>query len=192
MVSTSQPSTSSVQPALPPAPKSVWKKPENKSSSDRANPPQPSLNGTTTDDSQDKDSVSSKDITHESSVSSKDAHFESQEDHSTPASSWADETPAVASSPSPQKATPVLRPAPLPAVNPWKMRQEELDRKRWKESQEQPPVPIQQERVIPKAPTIATLPPKTNNKPNGVGKSDGTWMLIIFINQYRQASAESK
>ena len=190
MVSPSQPSTSSsssVQPTVPSAPKSVWKRLDTKPTSSPSSNQlaQPSINGTShpSEDSQDKDSVSSKDVTtREGSVSSKDAHQESQEGHSTSASSWADETPTVGSSPSPPKATPVIRPAPLPAVNPWKMRQEELDRKRWKESQEQPLLPLQPDRVVPKPPAASTSGTvKTNHKANGIGKSEGTVTSVISL-----------
>jgi len=136
--------------------------PQKTSSKDKHQ--QPLVNGISVD-LHDKDSVSSKDITHGES---------SSQGQSTPASSLTDETQT--SSP-PAPAAPAYRPAPLPAVNPWKVRQEEMERKRWKESQETPPTPIVQDRVVPKPPTA-----KPSNKPNGVVKSDGTHFYSFHSN----------
>ena len=66
-------------------------------------------------------------------------------------------------------------------MNPWKVRQEEQNRKRWKESQEQPLVPLQQERVVPKPPVNANVPAKTSTKANGVGKSEGMCPLRVML-----------
>jgi hypothetical protein len=111
------------------------------------------------------------------SSSSKDANYGgSSQGHSTTASSITDE-PAESSTEQPPAPAPVFRPAPLPAVNPWKVRQEEMERKRWKESQDTPPVPIQQERIVLKPPT--NVPSKSGNKPNGVVKSEGFFTLIF-------------
>jgi la-related protein 1 len=154
--------------------KSVWKKfnesNQPNTSSSPATPvhapqviPQPQVNGTAppVDESHERDSVSSKDVAHGEG---------SSQGHSTPASSLTDE--AQLTSPPPTTPTPVYRPAPLPQVNPWKMRQEEMERKRWKESQETPPVPISQERVVPR-PLTTAAPRSAHNRPNGVVKSDG-------------------
>ena len=123
------------------------------------------VNGTSTDP-QDKDSVSSKDITHGEG---------SSRGHSTAASSLTDETQTTSP---PAPPAPVYRPAPLPAVNPWKIRQEEMERKRWKESQETPPTPLVPDRVIPKPPTA-----KPSNKPNGVVKTDGMNFYFYYSNR---------
>lgn len=62
------------------------------------------------------------------------------------------------------------------------MRQEELDRKRWKESQEQPLLPLQPDRVVPKPPAASTSGTvKTNHKANGIGKSEGTVTSVISL-----------
>lgn len=103
----------------------------------------------------------------------------SSQGRSTPASSQGASTPASSVIEDSQSNAPTLppvpsfRPAPLPAVNPWKQRQEAAERQRWKESQEVPIQPLVVERSVPKPPT--TVPPKptsTSSKPNGV-KQDG-------------------
>ena len=142
------------------APKSVWKKFHD---STAPHAPHTQVNGTM-DEAHERDSVSSKDITHGEG---------SSQGHSTPASSMA-ENETQAASPTPPAPVPVYRPAPLPAVNPWKVRREEMERKRWKESQETQPVPLAMERSVPKPPTTAAPRPHTSsNRPNGVSKSDG-------------------
>jgi len=81
------------------------------------------VNGNSTaDEAHERDSVSSKDLAH-GEVSS--------QGHSTPASSLTDEAVTVNSHPPPptQAATPIYRPAPLPQVNPWKVRREENARR---------------------------------------------------------------
>src|SRR5579859_3133944 len=107
--------------------KTVWGKVANTSSSTTSttSSSHTHVNGTM-DDTHERDSVSSKDITHGET---------SSQGHSTPASSMADEAQLTSSTP----PAPAFRPAPLPAVNPWKARQEEMERKRWKESQDVPP-----------------------------------------------------
>ena len=135
--------------------------PQKTSSKDKH---QPLVNGTSAD-LHDKDSVSSKDITHGEA---------SSQGQSTATSSVTDETQTTSP---PAPPLPAYRPAPLPAVNPWKVRQEEMERKRWKESQETPPTPIVQDRVVPKPPTA-----KPSNKPNGVAKSDGTYFYSFNSN----------
>src|SRR5208282_2538962 len=124
-----------------PAPlKSVWKKFTETNSSTTTS--QNLVNGhSTADEAHERDSVSSKDIAQGEG---------SSQGHSTPASSMTDEAATINSPPPPPAPLPVYRPAPLPQVNPWKARQEEIERKRWKESQETPPVPIQMDRVVPK------------------------------------------
>lgn len=118
-----------------------------------------------------KDSVSSKDIAHGES---------SSQGHSTPGSSLSDDVQTTAS-PSPSETpAPVYRPAPLPAVNPWKARQENMERKRWKDSQEAPPVPLQMDRVVPKPPANVSSKPG-NHRPNGIVKTDCTFDLSLFF-----------
>jgi la-related protein 1 len=162
--------------------KSVWKKFNESTSNTTAPPapaqsqPQPQVNGTATtaDDAHERDSVSSKDIAHGEG---------SSQGHSTPASSLTDEAQLGSPTPSTPTPVPVYRPAPLPPVNPWKMRQEEMERKRWKESQETPPVPLPQERVVPRAPTTSA-PRTANNKPNGVVKNDGIALLFCHADGF--------
>ena len=116
----------------------------------------PPVNGTSVDN-QDKDSLSLKATTHGDG---------SLQSHSTLAGSLTDEAQATSLAAPP---APAYRPAPLPTVNPWKARQEEMERKRWKESQETPLTPLQMDRVVPKPPIANSA-----NKPNGLVKSDGT------------------
>src|SRR5271170_1529141 len=137
--------------------------PQKTSSNDKY---QQSLVNGISSDPQDKDSISSKDITHGEG---------SSQGHSTPASSLTDETQTTSP---PAPPAPVYRPAPLPAVNPWKIRQEEMERKRWKESQETPPTPLVPDRVVPKPPTA-----KPSNKPNGVVKTDGMNFYFYYSNR---------
>ena len=149
--------------------KSVWKKFTETNSS--AATSQNLLNGhSTADEAHERDSVSSKDIAHGEG---------SSQGHSTPASSMTDEAVTINSPPRPAAPIPVYRPAPLPQVNPWKARQEEIERKRWKESQDTPPVPLQMDRVVPKPPTNASS--KSGNKPNGIVKSDGMFYLSVSL-----------
>ena len=95
------------------------------------------------------------------------------------------ENEAQPASPTPPAPTPVYRPAPLPAVNPWKVRREEIERKRWKESQETPPVPLVLERSVPRPPTTAAPKPHTSsNRPNGVSKSDGSVFSVYLADGF--------
>ena len=147
--------------------KSVWKKWTETNSSTTAS--QNLVNGNSTaDEFHEGDSVSSKDIAHGEG---------SSQGHSTPASSLTDEAVMINSPPPPPPPAPVYRPAPLPQVNPWKVRQEENARKLWKESQETPPVPIQMERVVPKP--LTNTSSKSGNKLNGI-KSDGMCSKRFF------------
>ena len=148
-------------------PKSVWKKFNDSTASPSS---QPQANGTT-DEAHERDSVSSKDIAHGEG---------SSQGHLTPASSMT-ENETQPASPTPPAPTPVYRPAPLPTVNPWKIRKEEMERKRWKESQETPPVPLPVERSVPRPPTSTSSKPHASvNRPNGVSKSDGIIHLCCF------------
>jgi la-related protein 1 len=148
-------------------PKSVWKKFNDSTASSSS---QPHVNGIT-DEAHERDSVSSKDVAHGEG---------SSQGHSTPASSMT-ENEIQPASPTPPAPTPVYRPAPLPTVNPWKIRKEEMERKRWKESQETPLVPLPVERSVPKPPTSAASKPHASaNRPNGIPKSDGINHLSCF------------
>jgi La domain len=157
-MTTAQPSTGPSAPV-----KSVWKKvTETKD----LNPPSALhtlVNGSSVDESHDRESISSKDIAHGEG---------SSQGHSTPASSMAGESTQIGSPEEATTPTPIFRPAPLPAVNPWKARQEEAERKRWKDSQDAPIAPIPLDRAVPKQ-APQPLQPKSTNKPNGVGKQEG-------------------
>ena len=60
-----------------------------------------------------------------------------------------------------------------------------MARKRWKESQDTPPVPIQVDRVVPKPST--NPPAKSSNKPNGVVKPEGIFSFVLLINDEAKA-----
>jgi hypothetical protein len=165
-------SVSTSTPTLPRPTKSVWKDVERRKLSEKYHSQPPVVNGHLTDDAQDGESISSKDkdsisSKHEGSVSSKDIHHSAETEsqgHLTPASSWADDVPNTSSSPTVSKSvpTPVIRPAPIPTVNPWLARQREQERKKQEESVQTTAV------VIPPEPAKPVQPVKALPKANGV------------------------
>ena len=165
MANSSQPAQQLAQ--LPSTPlKSVWKR-FNETSSVTAISSHSLVNGNA-EDSHEKESVSSKDAMQGEN---------SEHEPSTSTSSVAGDT-QISSAPHPPPA-PAYRPAPLPPVNPWKVRQEEIERKRWKESQDAPPAPLQMDRIVPKPP--ANVPAKFANKPNGAVKSEGDGSSLLSL-----------
>src|ERR1700738_1528855 len=132
------------QPVTSVPPKSVWRKFTDSSVSALA---QNHVNGV--DDARERESVSSKEVAHEEGSSL---------GQSTPPSSAEESQISL-----PAPRAPVFRPAPLPAVNPWTARREEMERQRWVDSQNKELAPLPAERVFPKAPA-----PKSLAKPNGV------------------------
>jgi len=155
-----------------PAPvKSVWKKVNETKDLNTPSPLHTLVNGSSADEGHDRESISSKDIAHGEG---------SSQGHSTPPSSMTDEATQIGSPKQPPTTALNYRPAPLPSVNPWKVRQEEAERKRWKDSQEVPMVPIQVDRTVPKS--APQLPqPKFTNKLNGVGKQEGKKLSLANV-----------
>ena len=150
--------------------KSVWKIVAETKDLNTPSPLHTLVNGSSADESHDRESISSKDIAHGEG---------SSQGHSTPPSSMTDEATQIGSPKQAPTTTLNYRLAPLPPVNPWKARQAEAERKRWKDSQDAPMVPIQLDRIVPTLPP--QLPqPKSANKPNGVGKQEGT--KVFFAN----------
>jgi len=174
-------SASAATSSLPPPPKSVWKSVEYRKLPDTpsSHPPIPAIaNGHFTDDTGDKESISSKDkdsvsSKHEGSLSSKDVQHSGDAEsqgHLTPASSWADDVPHTSSPPPPKSVpAPVIRPAPIPPVNPWFARQREQERKKWEESSQTVPA------VIPPESAKPVQVPKPAPKANGVVGTFCVW-----------------